>query len=289
MQLDIESLRTFLAVLDHGGMTNASQRLNMGQSAVSRKIQRLETRVGRPLLIRDGHTLRPTRDGRTLLADARTMVELHDRAVARLESSDLVGTVRLGCNGEVDTSQIAALLGAFKHRHPGAIVEFTLDHSGSLVDWVESGDVDLAVFQVTAGALRASDIPLWTDQLRWVTSASCPFTEFPVPLVDFGSHCYYNEFTHRNLGDAGVEHQQVFAAASSRDVRAAVQAGIGIAAMSARYICDDIVEWQPPVPLGPLPEVVQIIRSVPGERPDAVAALIETIRSELRHECAEPA
>jgi DNA-binding transcriptional LysR family regulator len=281
MQLDIESLRALLAVLDHGGMTKASRRLNLGQSAVSRKIQRLEDRVGRPLLIRDGHTLRPTRDGRSLLADARTMVELHDRAVARLESSHLTGTVKLSCNGEVDTSQIASLLGSFKHKHPGATVEFSLDHSGSLIEWVDSGEVDLAIFQVTPKTMRPSDIELWTENLSWVTAEGCVFLDQPIPIVDFGAHCYYNEFTHRVLQAAGVDYQTVFSAASSRDVRAAVQAGIGVAVMSHRYLGGDIVEWQPPVSLDPLPIVTQVIRPVPGERPDAVAALIETIKGEL--------
>lgn len=281
MQLDVESLRALLAVLDHGGMTKAAERLNLGQSAVSRKIQRLEDRVGRPLLIRDGHTLRPTRDGRALLADARAMVDLHDRAVARLASSDLTGTVKLSSNGEVDTAQIASLLGVFRCRHPGATVEFTLDHSGSLTEWVDSGAVDLAVLQVTEENVRPTDIRLWTESLSWVVSASDPSRGQPVPLVDFGSCCYYNGFTHRILRDAGVEFRSVFSAASSLDVRAAVQAGIGVAVMSTRYLGGDIIEWQPPVELDPLPEVIQIIRSVPGERPGAVAALIEAIQQEL--------
>ena len=281
MQLDIESLRVFLAVLDHGGMTKASQRLNLGQSAVSRKVQRLEDRVGRPLLIRDGHTLRPTRDGRALIDDARQMVELHDRSVARLESSDLCGTIKLCCNGEIDAAQIAELLGTFKRRHPGATVEFTLDHSGSLVEWVDSGEIDLAVFEVRATQKRPTDIELWTDDLVWVASASSCF-DGVVPMIDFGVHCYYNEFTHQGLIDAGIDFRVVFSAASSLDVRAAVQAGIGVAAMSSRYLGDDVVEWHPPKPVAPLPKMTQIIRSVPGERPDAVAALITTIQSELR-------
>ena len=103
MHLDIESLRVLLAVLDHGGMTRAAERLNLGQSAVSRKIQRLEQRVGTPLLIRDGHELRPTREGRALLPDARRMVDLHDRSVARLRTSDVTGTVKLSSNGEVNS------------------------------------------------------------------------------------------------------------------------------------------------------------------------------------------
>lgn len=281
MQLDIESLRVFLAVLDSGGMTRAAERLDLGQSAVSRKIQRLEQRVGRPLLIRDGHTLRPTRDGRSLLGDARAMVELHDRSVARLKSSDLTGTVKLSCNGEVNTCQIASLLGTFKHRHPGANVEFTLDHSGSLVDWIDTGTIDLAVFQVTEKSIRPTDIKLWTEDLRWVTSASDGFNQDPLPLIDFGTHCYYNEFTHKILEDAGVGFRPVFSATSSLDVGAAVEAGIGVAVMSSHYIGGNIVEWHPPVELDPLPRVTQIIRSVPGERPDAVAALIKTIQSEL--------
>ena len=281
MQLDVESLRVLLAVLEHGGMTRAAERLHMTQSAVSRKVQRLEARAGRPLLIRDGHTLRPTRDGRALLADARAIVDLHDRAVARLESSDLTGTVKLSCNGEVDTSQIASLLGSFKLRHPGATVEFTLDTSGVLVDWVDAGVIDVAVFQVTEQNKRDTDIVLWTEELTWVTSASTPFTDEPVPMIDFGEHCYYNDFTHGILQSGGIDFRTVFSAASSIDVRAAVQAGIGIAVMSPRYLGDDIVEWRPPAELEPLPRVAQIIRTVPGEHSDAVSALVETIRNEL--------
>lgn len=73
----------------------------------------------------------------------------------------------------------------------------------------------------------------------------------------------------------------MFSAASSVDVGAAVEAGIGVAVMSSRYVCGDIVEWQPPVELDPMPQVTQVIRTVPGERADAVAALIETIQKEL--------
>ncbi len=281
LQLDIESMRTLLAVLDYGGMTRAAERLNMGQSAVSRKIQRLEERVGRPLLIRDGHAVRPTREGRLLLSDARAMVELHDRAVARLASSEVTGTVKLGCNGEINSSRIASLLRTFKYRHPGATVEFTLDHTGSLVDWVEDGLIDLAIFQVGEEMVRPTDITLWTEDLQWVTSAAEASPGEPVPIVDFGTHCYYNEFTQKILNDAGVEWCRVFSAASSADVGAAVALGIGVAVMSTRYISDEVTEWQPPVELDPLPRVTQIIRSVPGERPDAVAALIETVQSEL--------
>ncbi len=281
VHLDVESLRTFLAVLDHGGMTKAAKQLHLSQSAVSRKILRLEDRVGRPLLIRDGHSLRPTRDGRDLLSDARTMVEIHDRAVARLQSSDLTGKVRLGTNGEVEASQIAALLGRFKLRHPGASIEFVVDHSGQLADWVKGGDVDLAVFQVGKESLRPDDIVLWTEELSWVTCCETDFSEGTVPLIDFGQHCFYSKFSNPLLRQAGIDHRVTFSAASSVDVRAAVKAGIGVSVLATRYIGDDVIEWERGQELDPLPPVFQILRAVPGEHSEAVTALIETISEEL--------
>ncbi len=281
VNLDIESLRTFLTVLDHGNMTRAAEQLNLSQSAVSRKMLRLEQRIGRPLLIRDGHTLRPTRDGNTLIPDARNMVEIHDRAVARLQSSELTGKVRLGSNGEVEASQIAAMLGRFKLKHPAASIEFVIDHSGQLADWAETGAVDLAIFQVDEDNLRATDIVLWTEELSWVTSCETDFEEGTVPVVDFGENCFYSRFSNPKLSDAGIDYRVTFSAASSADVRSAVDAGIGVAVLATRYISENVVEWKRGSTLGPLPPVHQILRFMPGKQSEAVEALIETIRDEL--------
>ena len=106
MQLDTESLRTFATVLDTGGMTSAAQQLNLSQSAVSWKIKRLEERVGRDLLVRDGRSLRPSRDGQELLVYARAIIDLHDEAVARLSSSELTGRLRLGATEEVSAEHV---------------------------------------------------------------------------------------------------------------------------------------------------------------------------------------
>ncbi len=262
-------------------MTRAAERLHMSQSAVSRKVQRLEDRVGRPLFIRDGHDLRLTRDGRILVADARKIVDLHDAAVARLESSDLTGTVRLASNGEVNPCQIASLIGTFKHRHRHARVEFALDHTGALSQDVDEGKIDIAVLQVDKAHLRETDIVLWEEDLVWTTSVADNFNESPVPMIDFGVHCYYNDFTHLLLNEAGIEFMPVFSASSSIDVTAAVEAGIGVAVLSRRYLGPDVVEWDPPAEIGPLPQVLQVVRIVPGERPEAVDALVALIQSEF--------
>ena len=284
VQLDVESLRTFLAVLDRGGMTRAAEFLGQSQSSVSWRIKRLEQKVGRPLLIRDGHTLRPSRDGRELLDDARMIVDLHDRAVARLSSSELSGQVRLGANSEIGAERMAALLGRFRREHPGATIEFTLNQTEHLIGLVNRGAIDVAVIQVTDEGLEEDDVLLWTSQLHWVTSPEAPYSEGPVPLVTYGEHCFYRPLSEPILDAHGVEHDLALAVPSASGVRAAIAAGLGVGVLARRYLDDEIVEWQRGAALGPLPRVHQIARPVPGERPEVASVLLDALVTELREQ-----
>lgn len=186
----------------------------------------------------------------------------------------------MGSNGEVDVANIASILGTFRRRHPATEVEFMVDHSGALGERVQAGDVDVALIQVSDNWLEPTDVVLWSDDLVFVTSASDAFSTQPIPFLDFDC-CTYKDYTHAAMESAGIEFKTVFRAATSADVRAAVQAGIGVAAMSANYVGGDVVPWNPPAKLGDLPRVHQILRIAPAEHSDAVRALTDTIRSSL--------
>ena len=282
VQLDVESLRALLAVLDQGGMTRAAGQLHLSQSAVSWKIKRLEQRVGRPLLIREGHTIRPTRDGRALIDDARSLVDIHDRAVARLQNSDLTGKVTVGSNEEVDAERMASLLGRFKRAHPQASIEFVIDHTEHLANKIDVGEIDVAVIQVDDHDLRRDDVVLWTDVLRWVTSCEANYDDGVVPLVTFGEHCFYRSLSQPLLTANGIDYTIAFSASSTAGVRAAVEAGLGVGVLSSRHLGGDVVEWKRGRTVPPLPQIHQIARTVPGERPAVAAALIDAIAEELR-------
>lgn len=282
LQLDVESLRTLLAVLDHGGMTRAAEHLHLSQSAVSWKIKRLEERVGRPLLIRDGHSLRPTRDARALLDDARSIVELHDRAALRLASTELTGTVKLGSNEEVDPARMAAMLGRFKQTHPGATIEFLIDHTEHLTENLDLAVIDVGIIQVDDHDLRPTDTVLWSDPLRWVRSCEADFDPAgTVPLITFGEHCFYRKLSEPLLVDAAIDHAVAFSASSISGVRAAVGAGLGVGVLGSRYLDADIVPWAPGDDLPALPMIHQIVRTVPGEAADVATALVDAIAAEL--------
>ena len=63
VRLDVESLRVFRQLVVAEGFTAAAERLGVTQSAVSHKIRRLEERIGRDLLRRDGQSFVLTPDG----------------------------------------------------------------------------------------------------------------------------------------------------------------------------------------------------------------------------------
>ena len=59
--LDVDQLKTFLAIVDAGSFTRAAGEVNKTQSAVSMQMKRLEETLGRPLFAKDGawHALHP--------------------------------------------------------------------------------------------------------------------------------------------------------------------------------------------------------------------------------------
>jgi DNA-binding transcriptional LysR family regulator len=52
-ELDINLLRTFVAVVESGSFTKASRAVFRSQAAVSMQVKRLEESIGQPLFVRD--------------------------------------------------------------------------------------------------------------------------------------------------------------------------------------------------------------------------------------------
>lgn len=281
MRLDTESLRTLIAVVDQGGMTRAAEQLGMSQSAVSWKIKRLEAHVGRSLLVREGHDIRPTLDGRELLADARNIVAVHDRAVARLSTSTLTGRVRFGTNAELTASNVTALLSRFNVAHPGATIEIVSNGSVELARMLDRGELDVATLQVVDAERRSADRLLWTDQLRWVASWAWPFDGDEVPIVGFSPGCSSYDAPLRALRRAGVDHHFAFTGSSNAAVHEAVAAGLGVAILSDTVIDDDIVEWRRGAELAPVAPAHQVVRAASGERREVADALVEMLVADL--------
>src|SRR5258708_39308701 len=98
--IDIDQLRTFIAIAETGSFTKAAEFVHKTQSAVSMQMKRLEERLGRPIFTRDGRASKLTEDGERLLDYARRIVKLNVEALAAFSTAELTGRVRLGLPGD---------------------------------------------------------------------------------------------------------------------------------------------------------------------------------------------
>ena len=65
--LDLALLRTFVSIVDTGGVTSAGRAVGRTQSAVTHQIGRLEAHLGRPVFGPDRRRITLTADGEILL------------------------------------------------------------------------------------------------------------------------------------------------------------------------------------------------------------------------------
>lgn len=112
--LDLDLLRTFVAIVDAGGFTVAGERVGRSQPAISLQVKRLEEALGAILFTRRPR-LRPTL---TLASDlsvphARALLRLNDATLADLMEPDITGLVRLGVPGDCATIHLPDVLAAF--------------------------------------------------------------------------------------------------------------------------------------------------------------------------------
>ncbi|MZD06760.1 LysR family transcriptional regulator [Streptomyces sp. SID5785] len=96
--MDIDAVRTFLAVADEGQIQIAAQELGITQQAASKRIAALERRLGVRLFTRTPRGALLTLDGQTFRPHARALVEAAERALAAVRPGsrplrvDVLGT-----------------------------------------------------------------------------------------------------------------------------------------------------------------------------------------------------
>src|SRR5258708_28831379 len=93
--IDVDQLRTFIAIVETGSFTKAAEVVHKTQSAVSMQMKRLEERLGKPIFSRDGRASQLTEDGERLLHYPRPIVQLHVQTLAAFNHKEFSGPVRL--------------------------------------------------------------------------------------------------------------------------------------------------------------------------------------------------
>lgn len=144
--MNLQHLRTFVAIADAGGVGRACERLHLSQPAASRQVSLLEAELGLRLFDRVGRRLRLTSDGEDLLSRSRQLLadalSLNERALSLRGGQ--TGILRIAAASQCIESWIANFLAQFQRRYPDVTIRILEDQSGNLSRHIEIGDVHLA-------------------------------------------------------------------------------------------------------------------------------------------------
>jgi DNA-binding transcriptional LysR family regulator len=142
----MQQLRIFVAVAEELSFTGAAQRLQMSQQPVSATVRRLERQLGVRLFDRTTRHVSLTAAGRAVLPSARAAVEAADRfvRVADDQRDGSAGLLRVGLSPGVHY-RAQSLVQAFHARRPRTRIEVREASTGTLVDQVAVGELDVAL------------------------------------------------------------------------------------------------------------------------------------------------
>jgi len=156
MRPSLDQLRTFVTVVESGGIHRAVGRLHLSQPAASRQINALETALGVSLFDRIGRRLKLTAEGEGLLRLSRRLlgeVETFNERATALKKGE-TGILRLAATPMVIENTLANFLGLYRHRYPGIEVQLVEEGGVAMPRRLEAGDVHLAVMAVDDDRFR---------------------------------------------------------------------------------------------------------------------------------------
>ena len=188
LPVKLEWLRSFLAVSEFEGFTNASKHLQLSQPAVSTHIRELEENLGVELFEKLGNRVRLSRAGEAIVGEARAIVQgvRHLRDMAVESETGVGGVLNVAASTTPGNYVLPRLLGEFERMYPSARTNLVIGNSSRVLERLLANQVDLAAVGIHPPADRFVARPLCEDEIVVFAPRRHPLARRsgPVPLAD---------------------------------------------------------------------------------------------------------
>ena len=202
--LDLDLLRSFVAIAEERSFTRAAARVGRTQSAVSLQMQRLEGVLGQTVIVRGkGGSVELNEEGQYLLGRARELLALNDDIMRSMHAAPVHGTVRFGIPAELSARFLPRILDRFSHAAPAVEVEVEIAASCLLSLKLKNAELDLALVREGLEPRQWQAAEVWRSPVKWVTSdAHRQHLRDPLPLSISPADCQWRRPNTRNARGA---------------------------------------------------------------------------------------
>lgn len=169
--MEFHQLRTLLHVAELGSVTKAAVRLQIVQPALSRQIRLLEAELGVALFERHGRGMVLTESGQKVAASATRILAELDTMRSSLQENTVShrGTVVIGMTPTVAEIMTVPLVKRVREKHPELALRIMSGFSGHLIDWLQRGDLEIAVSYDQPLSQILHIAPIMIENLMFVT------------------------------------------------------------------------------------------------------------------------
>jgi LysR family nitrogen assimilation transcriptional regulator len=290
-----QHLEYFCKVAEHGSFSRAAVAIGINQSALSRHVRNLELDLGLSLFYRNGRGVALTEDGRWLLE--RIKPALREIALVKQEAIDaragVLSSVTIGLTPTVGRMLVLPLAKRLASAFPNIRLRFVEGFSAHLLEWLDSGKVDMAVLYQGWAAGRLLSEKMITEKLCLIAStkrgklgrrtAASELANFPLilPSAPHG--------LRRLLDTVALEQKIILTVPIEADsfdsILTLVIENLGCSVLPVGAIQDELARKQLQASLIVNPEVTRtLILVTPNNRPTVrgFSQIAKAIKTELR-------
>jgi DNA-binding transcriptional LysR family regulator len=238
-RLDISTVQAFLLVAEFQSFTRAAEALGTTQAAVSMKLQRLESVLGKRLVERSPRAVKLTADGSAFFGHARNLMTAHDRALSGEQSRR--PQLSLGISDHAAGPELVPLLEKLHAVSSQLVLAVTIGFSRNLLDAYDAGELD-AVIVRQEGSRRG----LTEDEFGWFASPRLQWHRGEALLLaTLAPPCGVRALAVRALDKAGIAWSETFVGGGVTAVVAAALAGLAVAPLARRIAPPGMVDIGP--------------------------------------------
>jgi DNA-binding transcriptional LysR family regulator len=283
--VELRQLEHFVAAAEERHFTRAARRLHIVQSGLSASIRALERELGAALFVRSTRRVELTQAGLALLPEARrtlAAVAAAGDAVAAVQGL-LRGTLAVGTMQILPPAvDLVAVLGRFHAEHPGVELRLRQAGTGTLLEEVAAGALDLALVAPVGRTPRGLVVRrLASDPLLVACAPAHPLASrgqldladlAGEPFVDFQPDWGLRMLVDQQLAAAGLDRHTALEVNDLPTLLELVAHGLGVA------LVPEVVTGHPAevryLPLRPPAPTFGVTVATVGDPPASQAARV---------------